>query len=78
LILNYSTSAAGGIRVEIQDATGQAIAEYTLADCNLIIGNEIERMVTWENGADVSSLSGKEIRLRFVMNDAHLYSLQFK
>ena len=78
LHLNFATSAAGEIRVEIQDANGQPIPGYSLDDSQTLIGNEIERIVAWENSEDVSKLSGKSIRLRFVMKDADLYSMWFK
>ena len=42
------------------------------------IGNEIAREVTWKNGADLATLAGRPIRLRFVMKDAELYSIQFR
>jgi len=78
LHLNFATSAAGEIRVEIQDVDGQPISGYSLADSQTLIGNEIERIVAWKNGQDVSQLVGKPVRLRFVMKDADLYSLWFK
>ena len=78
LSLNYSTSAAGSIRVEIQDPVGQVITGYALADAQEIIGDEIERVVAWKGNTDVSSLAGKPIRLRFAMKDADLYSIQFR
>ena len=43
-----------------------------------IYGDEIERAVSWKHGADVSRLAGKPIRLKFVMKDADLYSIQFQ
>jgi hypothetical protein len=63
--------------VELQDANGQPIEDYTLADCSEIIGDEIKRVVTWNNGADVSALAGKPVRLRFRMHDADLFSFRF-
>ena len=42
-----------------------------------MIGNEIERAVEWKGGPDVSALTGKPVRLRFVMKDADLYALKF-
>ena len=78
LVLNYSTSAAGSIRVEIQDPSGQAIAGYGLEDLSEIIGDEIERVVAWKKGIDVSSLAGTPVRLRFAMKDADLFSLRFR
>ena len=78
LVINFSTGAAGGIRVEIQDANGKAIPGYTLADAVETIGDEISRVVHWKNGSEVSSLAGKPVRLRFAMKDADLYALRFK
>lgn len=78
LVLNASTSAAGSIRVEIQDAAGKPIDGYTLKDCDVVFGDDIERVVTWHGLSDVSSLIGKTVRLRFVLSDADLYSLRFR
>ena len=78
LTLNYSTSAAGSLRVEIQDASGKPLPGYGLEHSREIVGDEIERVVSWEAGSDVSALAEKPIRLRFVMKDADLYSLRFR
>lgn len=75
--INFSTSAAGGIKIEIQDAQGNPIDGFRLADCDEIIGDEIERTVTWRDNTDVSALSGKPVRLRFRMRDADLFSIRF-
>jgi len=77
LVMNYSTSAAGSIRVEIQDATGRPVEGYALADSPEIYGDSIAEAVSWKGGNDVSNLAGKAIRLRFVMKDADLYAIQF-
>jgi hypothetical protein len=78
LVLNFATSAAGGIRVEIQDAAGNPLPGFALADAVETIGNEIDRVVRWKSGTDVSALAGKPVRLRFVMHDARLYALWFR
>ncbi len=78
LYVNFSTSAAGQIAVEIQDAPGHPIPGFSLSDCHPLIGNEIDRAVFWKNGSDLSQLQGKPIRLRFVMKDADLYAIQFR
>jgi len=77
LEINFSTSAAGSVRVEIQDANGDPIPGFTLADCNEQFGDEIDRVVSWKQGTDVSGLSDKTVRLRFEPKDADLYSFQF-
>ncbi len=78
LFLNFATSAAGGIRVEIQDESGKPIPGYAQATATELIGNEIERVVSWKNGSNVSALAGRTIRLRFILKDADLYALQFR
>jgi len=79
LAINYSTSAAGSLQVEVQDAEGRPIPGYGLAEGVPIVGDEVERLVTWrERGSDVSPLAGKAIRLRFVMKDADLFSIAFR
>lgn len=49
LLINYATSAAGSVQVEIQDASGQPIPGYALKDAAVIFGDEIERRVNWDN-----------------------------
>jgi len=78
LILNFSSSAAGDILVEIQDAKGKPLPGFSLDECPPIYGDSIERKVSWKNGNDLSALEGKTIRLRFVLKDADLYSLRFQ
>jgi hypothetical protein len=78
LFLNFSSSAAGGIQVEIQNENGKPISGFTLQDCPPVFGDTIERSVSWENGSDLSFLEGKTIRLRFLIKDADLYSIRFR
>ena len=78
LSLNFATSAAGGIRVEIQDAQGKPLPGFALADSVEAIGNEIDRVVRWKKGSDLGTLAGQPVRLRFVMKDADLFALQFQ
>ncbi len=78
LTLNFATSAAGEIRVEVQDASGAPTAGYTLDDCDPLIGDTLDRTVTWRDGeSDLTGLSDDPVRLRIVMKDADLFSLRF-
>jgi hypothetical protein len=78
LEINYSTSAAGEIRFELQDENGVPIPGFTLEDSQTIIGNEISRTVFWKGNGDLKNLVSKPIRLRIQMKDADLYSIRFK
>ena len=78
LYLNFATSAAGQIAVEIQDVSGKPVPGFSLSDCYPLVGNRIDRAVSWKSGEDVSILQGRAICLRFVMKDADLYAIQFR
>ena len=78
LALNVSTSAAGSVRVEVLSDSGEPVEGYSKEDCDEIVGDEIERVVTWKGSPDLSSLSGNPVRLRFVLKDADLYSIRFR
>jgi hypothetical protein len=78
LSLNFSSSAAGEVRVEIQDADGRPLPGYALADCPPIFGDTIDRIVVWKGGSGVGSLAGKPVRLRFHLKDADIFSFKFQ
>ncbi|GAA4444452.1 hypothetical protein GCM10023091_34610 [Ravibacter arvi] len=79
LFLNFATSAAGAIRVEILDKNGKPIPGYALEDCSEIFGDTVARPVHWKkSGTNVSALQGKEISLRMVISDGDIYSFQFR
>lgn len=77
LTVNSSSSAAGGIFIEIQDAAGKPIPGFTLAECVELNTDDLARVVAWKNGSDVSRLAGQPVRLRFHLKDADLFAFQF-
>ena len=77
LELNYSTSAVGSVKVEIQDDNGIPIPGFSLNDCPEMFADLIDGKVTWKNGENVSRLAGKSVRLRFALKDADLYAFKF-
>ncbi len=77
LTVNFATSAAGDVRIELQRPDGQAIPGFTLADCQAVFGDELERTVTWSGGSDLSRWSGQPVRLHVALRDGDLFSLRF-
>lgn len=77
LSLNFSTSAAGGVRVELQTPSAKAIRGFSLDDCDEIFGDELERDVTWNGKSSLASIR-QPVRVRFVISDADLYAMQFR
>jgi hypothetical protein len=78
LTLNVSTSAAGYVQVGLQDAGGKEIPGFTLDDCDEIVGDRIEQLVSWRGQTDLSQFSGQPICLQFRLKDADLYSFRFR
>ncbi|MEX2356719.1 MAG: hypothetical protein WEE51_00225, partial [Pirellulaceae bacterium] len=78
LTINFATSAAGSVRVEIQDETGSPIPGYEMKNSEEIIGNSVDRVVTWKDqGSNLSQIAGKPVRLKWMVDDADLFSFQF-
>ncbi|MEN6401038.1 MAG: hypothetical protein ABFD94_03770 [Armatimonadia bacterium] len=77
LEVNYATSAAGSLRFELCDTTGKALPGFSMADSELLYGNELAHTVAWRGGTDVSALAGQTVRLRINLKDADLFSVMF-
>lgn len=77
LRLNFSTSAAGGIRVGVVDADGTEIPGHGLNDMEEIYGDELDRVVRWRDGRSIGSLAGgRPLRLVFSLREADLFALR--
>ncbi len=78
LFLNYATSAAGSLRVEILDPEGRPVPGFSLDESNEIFGDSISQKAHWAGGSDLAALAGHPIRIRLELKDADLYSIQFR
>jgi len=79
LHVNFSSSAAGSILVElISETAGKPIEGFTLNDCYPIFGDSVDRKVEWKTASDLHAIQGKMVRLRFVLKDADIFAFQFK
>lgn len=75
--LGLNIVSRGETRVELLDAKGRAVRGFALKDCRPIIGDHIRHAVSWKGGK-LSKLAGKPVSLRFELNDADLFALQFE
>ncbi len=78
LALNFSTSAGGSVKVEVQDPDGKPIRGFALADQLPLVGDSTDRAVVWKNNPSLGSLAGQSVRLRFVLQEADVFALQFR
>lgn len=78
MTINYSTSAAGSVRVGVCDLDGEPIEGFGVRDCPPIYGDTVDEVVRWESGSDLSAVAGRPVRLRFRLKDADLYSFRVR
>jgi len=78
LHINFSTSAAGRVQVQIEDLDGRPAAGFAFSDCPAIYGDALEHTVKWQQGSDVHALAGRPVRLRLALHDADLYAFGFR
>ncbi len=76
LTLNFSTSAAGEIRVELQNQQGTPLPGYELEACQPLFGDTLARPVTWKENRTLPTENNQLLRLRISLQDADLYSFQ--
>ena len=77
LRINFSTSAVGFVRIEIQDAQGIPFPGYTFDDFDPIYGDKLDQNVEWSHHRNLAELSGVEMKLRFELRDADVFSFRF-
>ena len=63
--------------MEFQSPDGEPIKGYSLAECDEIFGDQLDRIISWSGASDVSELSGRAVQMRLVLSDADVYSFQF-
>lgn len=71
--------AHGALAVEVLDEDGRPIEGFSRADSlpftgNSIVGDTPDVRMNWKDSRPMASLTGRTIRLRFFLRDAHLYS----
>ncbi|MEO7649803.1 MAG: hypothetical protein ABIZ80_05000 [Bryobacteraceae bacterium] len=77
LAINFSTSAGGSLRFELQDASGRPLPGCELAGCPEMFGDSLRQSVRWKAKPQLSRWAGQPVRLRVEIKDADLFSFQF-
>ena len=77
LVVNYSSSAAGSVRFQLEDQAGKPLSGFEMSASEVLFGDEIAHEVKWQKGSDLAALAGKPVRLRVSLQDADLYSFVF-
>ncbi|BDC52755.1 hypothetical protein F183_A50700 [Bryobacterales bacterium F-183] len=72
LELNFATSAAGSVRIELQDVAGKPLPGYELSNAPELIGDEIAREYRWKSAQPID----QPVRIRFVLKDADIFAFR--
>ncbi|MBM4069380.1 MAG: hypothetical protein FJ271_10595 [Planctomycetes bacterium] len=77
LVLNYATSAAGSVRVEVLTPAGEPISGLSLEQAPELYGDSIAEEYRWKSKGALGKWAAKPVRLRLSLKDADVYSLRF-
>ena len=78
LRINAVTRRGGSIRIEACDIHRQPLPGRTFADCRPIIGDQFKSLVTWQGGEDLGMQPGEAVVLRFQLDQAKIFALDFE
>jgi hypothetical protein len=75
LVLNYSTSMAGWVKVVLLDENGGELPGFGAAEAVLLKGDRLDQPVRWRSGLTLADLRGRTVRIKFVAQDADIFAL---
>ena len=78
LQVNCAVEDGGSLKVELQDSGGNALPGFSLNESDAFSGDSTAAKLSWGGENDLSSLAGKALRVRFVLSNGNLYSMQFR
>ncbi|WP_009963458.1 sialidase family protein [Verrucomicrobium spinosum] len=64
----------GSLKAEVLNEAGKVIEPYTVGNCEAIKADSTRTRVQWKGTADLESVRGKAVRLRFHLTNGQLYS----
>ena len=77
LVLNVQTKHAGYVQVEAADGKGRPLPGQSFAESDVIIGDHLNRVVTWQGEEDLKKKPDQAIMLRFRLRAAKLFAFEF-
>ena len=77
-LLVNADAGDGEIRVEVADEDGGPLAGFGLSVADPLKQDSLNHVVTWEGQADLRSLQGHSVRLRFLIKNSKLFSFRLE
>ena len=76
--LNVKVNAGGNIRVGLLDENDNPIPGRAIADCVPITADNVNLLVNWTTGTDVSARAGIPTKMRIEMTNTSLFAFGFE
>lgn len=77
LKINCWGETGARVLVELASENGKPLPGYALENCDGLVDEQLWGAMRWHGNADISSLRGKLIRIRFVLRRVRLHGFRF-
>lgn len=77
VLINAVTKRTGSLLVEVAGMDGAALPDRSFAEADPIVGDQYRKPLTWKGQADLAPKAGTPVMLRFRMDKATLFGLDF-
>ena len=77
LLINSRSKGQGGVRVEVLE-NDKVLAGFSRDDCRVLAGDHLRQEVRWGDRSWKDIPRNKVIRLRFLINDCHLFAYELQ
>lgn len=77
VLVNAVTKRTGSLLVEVAGTDGAALPDRSFAEADPIVGDQYRKPLTWKGQADLAPKAGTPVMLRFRMDKATLFGLDF-
>lgn len=67
-------SSKGALKAEVLDADGNVLTGYSADDCESVSVDSTIQRISWKKNDGIGQFAGQPVRLRFILDNAHLYS----
>ena len=74
----FKTVPGGSVKVQVMDRKYQPLPGRSFDDCDWLVGDHLDRKVTWKGEADLGHQGEGPISLGFQIRCGELYSVEFK
>jgi hypothetical protein len=75
LLLNYSTSSIGYVKIVLLGEDGKELPGFGEADAKKLTGDKIDGKVLWKNDKTIKDLGKTKVRIKLIAKDADIFSI---